>query len=232
VVKGTAWFQEEIDEKNEMWVGNVFVCDNKGIKVTAVLDGLTEKAITTRVFSPAHVPTLRPMAVDVTVPPGDSIRFQLGVVGSKYSADATPRWIPDPADSKWLLFGGETGVLSTHGVEFMPSSEGVLESASIAQTSCAHSVLPTAGRQPGYFYLRTDKREEMSAWLGKGHEALLTVRYYDEASGSLSVLYDSADYTWGLNTLAPGTWKGAGSIRLAGSRTFKTFVYPIGNSGR
>ena len=141
------------------------------------------------------------------------------------SAGATPQWIPDPADSKWILLGGETGVLSTHGLEFVPSGEGVLKSASIEQTPCAHSVMTfsNARGQPGYFYLRTEKLEEMSAWLGKGHEPLLTVRYYDEAPGSLCVVYDSADYTCRLNSSTPGMGREAGTIRLAGSKTFKTF---------
>ena len=40
--EGTAWFQESIDQKNELWVGNVFVCDNKDVKITLVVDGQAE----------------------------------------------------------------------------------------------------------------------------------------------------------------------------------------------
>ena len=31
---GTAWVQEPIDQANDMWVGNVFACDNKDVKIT------------------------------------------------------------------------------------------------------------------------------------------------------------------------------------------------------
>ena len=40
--EGTAWFQEPIEQKNEIWVGNVFVCDNKDVKITLVVDGQAE----------------------------------------------------------------------------------------------------------------------------------------------------------------------------------------------
>lgn len=37
--EGTAWSQEPIDEKNEMWVRNVLVCDHKDVRITLVADG-------------------------------------------------------------------------------------------------------------------------------------------------------------------------------------------------
>ena len=94
VVKGTAWFQEPIDEANELWVGNVLACDHKGVKITAILDGLTEKMkpfaeihnptdkdITTRVFSPRHAPKLGGLSTEVTIPAGQSIRLDISMQG-------------------------------------------------------------------------------------------------------------------------------------------------------
>lgn len=84
--EGTAWFQEPIDNANEMWVGNVFVCDNKAVKLTLVVDGQaegkppfieahnpTDKKITATVRSPKNAPMFGGLTTKVTVPEGDSV---------------------------------------------------------------------------------------------------------------------------------------------------------------
>lgn len=87
---GTAYFQEPIEEANEMWVGNVFLADNKDLKMTLVVDGQadgakpfleinnpTEKEISSTVRSPSGTPLFGGLAVPVKIPAGDSIRVKL-----------------------------------------------------------------------------------------------------------------------------------------------------------
>jgi len=77
---------------NTMWVGNVFVCDNKSVKITAVADGQrdgaspwievhnpTDKEITTKLWSPVHTPDFGGMATTVTVSAGSSVILDLNV---------------------------------------------------------------------------------------------------------------------------------------------------------
>ncbi|MDD5708137.1 MAG: hypothetical protein PHR35_19640, partial [Kiritimatiellae bacterium] len=86
--EGTAWFQESIDRTNEMWVGNVFVCDDKAVKLALVVDGQaegeapfieihnpTDKEITATVRSPAHAPLFGGLSTHVSIPAGDSVRW-------------------------------------------------------------------------------------------------------------------------------------------------------------
>ena len=88
--QGTAWFQEPIDKANEMWVGNVFACDNKALKITLVVDGQTEgrspfvevhnptdREIVATLRSPIHTPIFGGMSTSVTLPPGDSMRLTI-----------------------------------------------------------------------------------------------------------------------------------------------------------
>lgn len=88
--EGTAWFQEPIDEKNEMWTGNVLVCDNKDVKITLVVDGQapgqspfaevhnpTDKDITSMLRSPTHAPLFGGLTAMVTIPAGESVRFPI-----------------------------------------------------------------------------------------------------------------------------------------------------------
>jgi hypothetical protein len=88
--EGTAWFQEPIDEKNQVWVGNVLVCDNKDVKITLVADGQTEgelpfvevhnpadQEITASLHSPAGAPVFGGLAATVKLPPGDSVRLRI-----------------------------------------------------------------------------------------------------------------------------------------------------------
>jgi len=88
-VEGTGWFQEPIDEKNEMWVGNAFVCDHKDVKITLVLDGQaegkpplvevhnpTDREIAATLRSPAHAPVFGGLTMAVKIPAGDSVRLR------------------------------------------------------------------------------------------------------------------------------------------------------------
>jgi hypothetical protein len=88
VVGDTAYFQEPIEKANEMWVGNVFVCDNPAVKLTLIVDGQTpgakprlevhnptDKALTVTVRSPQHTPTFGGITAPVTLPAGDSVRL-------------------------------------------------------------------------------------------------------------------------------------------------------------
>ena len=85
---GTAWLTEPIDQKNEMWVGNVFTCDNKEVKLTLIVDGQsegqqpflelhnpTDKDIETTVRSPEHAPIFGGMTGTVKIPAGESVRL-------------------------------------------------------------------------------------------------------------------------------------------------------------
>jgi hypothetical protein len=87
---GTAWFQEDIDRKNEMWVGNPFVCDNKEVKITLVVDGQaesklpfvelhnpTDKEVQTKIHSPAGTPLFGGSTATVHIPAGDSVRWEI-----------------------------------------------------------------------------------------------------------------------------------------------------------
>jgi hypothetical protein len=90
VVAGTAYFQEPILPKNDLWVGNVFVCDNKAVKLTLVVDGQaagkppwlevhnpTDQAITATLASPLHTPLFGGISARVTIPAGDSLRLEI-----------------------------------------------------------------------------------------------------------------------------------------------------------
>jgi hypothetical protein len=89
--EGTAWFQEPIDEKNEMWVGNVLVCDNMDVKITLVADGQeagqppfaevhnpTDKEIASTLRSPTHAPLFGGLTATVKIPAGESMRLGIG----------------------------------------------------------------------------------------------------------------------------------------------------------
>jgi hypothetical protein len=91
VVKDTAYFQEPIESENEIWAGNIFVCENKSVKLTVVIDGQaegerpmvelhnpTEKQIATKMFSPEHTPRFGGMSTKVAIPAGDSIWLRIG----------------------------------------------------------------------------------------------------------------------------------------------------------
>ncbi len=86
VANDTAYFQEPIDQANEMWAGNIFVADHKAVKITVVVDGQadgkppflevhnpTAKPIRTKVGSPPHTPLFGGMTTAVDLPAGDSV---------------------------------------------------------------------------------------------------------------------------------------------------------------
>ncbi len=90
VVGDTAYFQEPIEQANEMWVGNVFLADNPVVKLTLVVEGQapgaqpflevhnpTDKEVTVTVRSPEHTPVFAGTTGKVTVPAGDSVRVTI-----------------------------------------------------------------------------------------------------------------------------------------------------------
>ena len=87
---GTAWLTESIDQKNELWVGNILVADRRELRLTVVVDGQAEGApplievhnptdtkIETVLTSPPNTPLFGKLATNVTVPAGDSLRLAL-----------------------------------------------------------------------------------------------------------------------------------------------------------
>ena len=87
VVDGVAHFQEPIDQRNEMWVGNVFLATNPKLALILVADGPkagqepflevhnpTAEKITAEIFSPPGTPEFGGVQFAVTVPPGDGVR--------------------------------------------------------------------------------------------------------------------------------------------------------------
>lgn len=90
VCQGTAIFQENIDTANDLWVGNVFLCDNPALKLTLIADGQaegnkprleihnpTEVPVNTVVRSPANTPQFGGIEKEVTVPAGDTLSLAL-----------------------------------------------------------------------------------------------------------------------------------------------------------
>jgi hypothetical protein len=86
----TAFFQEPIDKANDMWVGNIFVSDNKALKITVVVDGQadgakpfvevhnpTDAEVKATLRSPANAPLFGGMELPVKVPAGDSASFEI-----------------------------------------------------------------------------------------------------------------------------------------------------------
>lgn len=80
------YFQESIDSKNHIRVGNIFLASNKALKLTLVTDGQnpgkkpfleihnpTGKAVTARIWSPKGTPEFGGRAFTVTVPAKGSV---------------------------------------------------------------------------------------------------------------------------------------------------------------
>ena len=91
VLDGTAYFQEPIETAPRMWVGNIFVCDNKDLKVTVVIDGQAKGAtpfvevhnpttqdVETAISSPPNTPDYGGMSMSIKVPAGASLRWSIG----------------------------------------------------------------------------------------------------------------------------------------------------------
>jgi len=104
VLEGTAIFQEPIETRNEMWVGNLYVADHPAIRLTVVVDGQesedappfmevhnpTEAAIEATLHSPEHTPVFGGDRVTVRVPAGASVFLK--------AAEAGKMRLPEPAD--------------------------------------------------------------------------------------------------------------------------------------
>ncbi|MGE5530938.1 MAG: hypothetical protein ACM3VW_02315, partial [Bacteroidota bacterium] len=86
MAEGAAWLQEDVDQGSDLWIGNVFVCDNKQVRLTLVDQGQaegkqpflevhnpTDKAISATVKSPAHCPVYGGMELKVKVPAGATV---------------------------------------------------------------------------------------------------------------------------------------------------------------
>ena len=87
---GTAYFQEPIDEKNALWAGNVFVADDKELKLTLVVDGQspgkppflqvhnpTKAAVKAKIWSPPHAPLFGGQSFEADIPAGDGVNLAL-----------------------------------------------------------------------------------------------------------------------------------------------------------
>jgi hypothetical protein len=83
VAEGKAWLQEDVDKGSDLWIGNVFVCDNKAVKLTLVDQGQaegsapflevhnpTDRAVRATVTSPSHCPGYGGTKLSVEVPAG------------------------------------------------------------------------------------------------------------------------------------------------------------------
>ena len=81
-----AYLQEPIDQKNDIWVGNVFLASDKNLKLTLVVDGQDKKKgpfleihnptdilIETRIWSPEGTPVFGGKSFTVKVPAKDSV---------------------------------------------------------------------------------------------------------------------------------------------------------------
>ncbi|HUS80328.1 MAG TPA: hypothetical protein VM283_03605, partial [Armatimonadota bacterium] len=90
VSDGAAWLQQRIDPAVHLWVGNVFLCDRKDVKMTLVVDGQAEgkppvlevhnpgdAPVQARVWSPPHTPVFGGRELTVDLPVGDSVLVEL-----------------------------------------------------------------------------------------------------------------------------------------------------------
>jgi hypothetical protein len=90
VYQDAAWFQEPTEPANRVWAGNIFVCSNPEIKLTVIVDGQaadkpplvevhnpTDAPVTASLRSPAGTPLFGGLTASVTVPAGNSLRFQV-----------------------------------------------------------------------------------------------------------------------------------------------------------
>ena len=95
VAEGSAWFQENVDAGATIWAGNVFMCDNKAVRLTLVAEGLapgrppflevhnpTDAPIQANLWSPTHAPLYGGVRLFAAVPAGASVRLELKTPGS------------------------------------------------------------------------------------------------------------------------------------------------------
>ena len=90
VAERSAWFQENVDSGATIWAGNVFLCDNKVVKLTLTCDGMapgrtpclevhnpTETIVRTVIVSPPHTPLFGGLRLTAIVPAGASVVLPL-----------------------------------------------------------------------------------------------------------------------------------------------------------
>ena len=98
VTEGTAYFQEPIQPAATMWVGNPFACQDKGVRLTLVVDGQspgrpprlevhnpTARPLQTVISSPPHTPRFGGLKAEVSLPAGESVFFR--IAGGKVVAE-------------------------------------------------------------------------------------------------------------------------------------------------
>lgn len=139
---------------------------------------------------------------------------------------AAPDWVADPANSKWIVFGGEQGIAEESGLHVRPGeAEGNLARAERGGLPCAQSLTPEG--KPGFFYLLADPWEQFRVWQGDS-DLQLTVRYWDGAPGQFIVRYDSSDSRVKMDPYPPGVWRYPDSLQdpviLTGTKTWKTLT--------
>ena len=60
---------------------------------------------------------------------------------------APPNWLADPADSRWITFGGSTGIAESNGITALDKTgEGDIRPVVLAGVAGADSSAPTVGR--------------------------------------------------------------------------------------
>ncbi|MHB9130344.1 MAG: NEW3 domain-containing protein [Armatimonadota bacterium] len=138
---------------------------------------------------------------------------------------AAPEWVDDPGNSRWIVFGGETGISDSQGITLRDKTgEGDLTTATYAGVSCGRSLVQNGGA--GFFYLIAEPWDKLSAWLGEDHGLLLTIRYYDGAPGTMTINYDSSDPRVKNDPYPAGVWRHPDEypqgVKLDGSKTWKT----------
>lgn len=95
VAEGSAWFQEPIDQRNDLWAGNVFTSTAPELRLTLVMDGQDPgcepflelhnpgvAAVTATVSSPVGTPLFGGASFAVQVPAGGSLRLPLPAVAA------------------------------------------------------------------------------------------------------------------------------------------------------
>ncbi|UCD28515.1 MAG: sulfatase-like hydrolase/transferase [Planctomycetota bacterium] len=104
-----------------------------------------------------------------------------------------------------------------YGVLMMGNGDGRTEPVDIGGREARKTLDPS---QDHYIYFAA--RDEW-AYRGNRSEVDITIDYYDTASGSLSLQYDSSDF--GLpNT---GRYKGGGSVAMTGTGTWKQHTFHV-----
>lgn len=144
---------------------------------------------------------------------------------SRWTGNA-PDWVTDPANSRWIVFGGRDGIAEKQGLALRAGAdEGTLEPASENGVDCARS-MTASDKKSGYFYIIFDSAENIRDWLGD-HALMVTVRYFDAAPGELVIKYDSDDEEVKHDPYPAGVWRQPdgypNGFKLRGSSDWQTF---------